>query len=102
MAGLSSSLGHERIAQLGFERHGEDGFLRHVGLRKSAAGVYSTSILGAPFLDHADPYTVFDIAGNHFRIITVIHYNRQKLYIREVFTHAEYDHWNKAQRSRKT
>jgi mRNA interferase HigB len=52
--------------------------------------------------DYVDPYTVFDIAGNHFRIITVIHYNRQKMYIREVFTHADYDHWNKAQRSRKT
>jgi mRNA interferase HigB len=52
--------------------------------------------------DYVDPYTVFDIAGNHFRIITVIHYNRQKLYIREVFTHTEYDHWTKAQRSRKT
>ncbi len=51
---------------------------------------------------YVDPYTVFDIAGNHFRIITVIHYNRQKLYTREVFTHAEYDRWNKAQRSRTT
>lgn len=45
---------------------------------------------------------MFDIAGNHFRIITVIHYNRQKLYIREVFTHTEYDLWTKAQRSRNT
>lgn len=53
-------------------------------------------------VDYVDPYSVFDIAGNHFRIITVIHYNRQKLYIREVFTHTEYDHWPKAQRSRKT
>lgn len=52
--------------------------------------------------DYAPPYTVFDIAGNHFRIITVIHYNRQKLFIREVFTHREYDDWNKAQRSRKS
>ena len=51
-------------------------------------------------VDYVDPHTVFDVAGNHFRIITVIHYNRQKLYIREVFTHAEYDHWNKVQRSR--
>lgn len=53
-------------------------------------------------VDYVDPYTVFDIAGNHFRIITAIHYNRQKLYIREVFRHAEYDRWNKAQRSRTT
>jgi mRNA interferase HigB len=51
--------------------------------------------------DYVDTYTVFDIAGNHFRIITVIHYNRQKLYIREVFTHTEYDHSTKTQRSRK-
>jgi mRNA interferase HigB len=49
-----------------------------------------------------DPHTVFDVAGNHFRIITVIHDNRQKLYIREVFTHAEYDHWNQAQKNRKS
>ena len=53
-------------------------------------------------VDYVDPHTVFDIAGNHFRIITVIHYNRQKLYIREVFTHAEYDRCDKAQRSRTT
>jgi mRNA interferase HigB len=52
--------------------------------------------------DYVAPYTVFDIAGNHFRIIAVIHYNRQKLYIREVFTHAQYDDWTQAHRSRKS
>lgn len=70
----------------------------------SAAGFLNLSEVKKTFnsVDYVDPYTVFDIAGNHFRVITVIHYNRQKLYIREVFTHAEYDHWNKAQRSRKS
>lgn len=52
--------------------------------------------------DYVTPYTVFDVGGNNFRVIAVIHYNRQKLYIREVFTHAEYDRWNKANRSKKS
>jgi mRNA interferase HigB len=38
-----------------------------------------------------DRWTVFNVRGNHYRLITVIHYNRQKLYIRHVLTHAEYD-----------
>jgi mRNA interferase HigB len=49
-------------------------------------------------VDYGAPYTVFDVGGNSFRVIAVIHYNRQKLYIREVFTHAEYDRWSKALR----
>lgn len=52
--------------------------------------------------DYVPPYTVFDVGGNNFRLIAVIHYNRQKLYIREVFTHGEYDRWNKANRSKKS
>jgi mRNA interferase HigB len=51
--------------------------------------------------DYVNPYTVFDVGGNNFRVIAVIHYNRQKLYIREVLTHAEYDRWSKAKRSKK-
>lgn len=41
--------------------------------------------------DAVDRWTVFNIRGNRYRLITVIHYNRQKLYIRHVLTHAEYD-----------
>ena len=39
--------------------------------------------------------TVFNIGGNKFRLIVVIHFNRDRLYIRHVLTHAEYDrgHW---------
>jgi mRNA interferase HigB len=35
--------------------------------------------------------TVFNIAGNSYRLIAAIHYNRRKIYIRHVLTHAEYD-----------
>lgn len=51
--------------------------------------------------DYVSPFTVFDVGGNKFRIIAAIHYNRQKIYIRHVFTHAEYDRWCKQQRSKR-
>ena len=52
--------------------------------------------------DYLTPYTVFDISGNNVRIISVIHYDRQKLYIRYVLTHPEYDHWSSLYRSGKS
>ncbi len=42
----------------------------------------------------ADPVgnlTVFNIGGNKVRLVAAIHYNRKKIYIRAVLTHAEYD-----------
>lgn len=44
-----------------------------------------------PSADHVDQFTVFNIGGNKFRLIAVIHYNRKKVYIRLALTHAEYD-----------
>jgi len=41
--------------------------------------------------DYVEGCTVFDIGGNKYRLIAVIHYNRQKVYIRAVLTHKEYD-----------
>ena len=35
--------------------------------------------------------TVFNIGGNKARLVAAIHYNRRKVYIRAVLTHAEYD-----------
>jgi mRNA interferase HigB len=43
-------------------------------------------------------FTVFDVAGNHYRIVAVVHYDKQRIYIRQVMTHAEYDR-NKWKRS---
>lgn len=43
---------------------------------------------------HADPvgkFTVFNIKKNDYRLITVVHYNRRKVYVRAVLTHDEYD-----------
>lgn len=40
--------------------------------------------------DYVDRLTVFNIGGNKYRLIASIHYNRRKVYIRHVLTHAEY------------
>ncbi|NET62632.1 MAG: type II toxin-antitoxin system HigB family toxin [Symploca sp. SIO2E6] len=44
-----------------------------------------------PSVDQVDGKTVFNIGGNKYRLIAAIHYNRRKIYIRHVLTHAEYD-----------
>ncbi len=41
--------------------------------------------------DYVDGLTVFNIGGNKYRLIASIHYNRKKVFIRSVLTHAEYD-----------
>jgi len=35
--------------------------------------------------------TVFNIGGNKYRLIAAIHYNRQRVYVLRILTHAEYD-----------
>ena len=42
-------------------------------------------------IDKAGNLYVFDIGGNKLRLIASIHFNRQKLYIRHILTHKEYD-----------
>jgi mRNA interferase HigB len=34
---------------------------------------------------------VFNIAGNRYRLITAIHFNRHKVFVLRFLTHAEYD-----------
>jgi len=43
-----------------------------------------------PSSDQVGALTVFNIAGNNFRLIAAIHYNRQMLFIREILTHVDY------------
>ena len=44
-------------------------------------------------VDKVGNYFVFDIGGNKYRIVCAIHFNHQKLFVRHVFTHKEYDKW---------
>ena len=43
-----------------------------------------------PTADKVGDLTVFDIGGNKYRLIASIHFNRRKVYIRNVLTHQEY------------
>jgi mRNA interferase HigB len=44
-----------------------------------------------PSADQVGKFTVFNIGGNKFRLIVVVHFNRGKLYVRHVLTHGDYD-----------
>ena len=41
--------------------------------------------------DQVGKLTVFNVGGNKIRLIAAIHYNRKRVYIRGVLTHAEYN-----------
>jgi mRNA interferase HigB len=41
--------------------------------------------------DVVEKWTVFSIKGNSYRLITEINYRGQRIYLRHVLTHAEYD-----------
>ena len=47
-----------------------------------------------PSADLVGNITVFNIGGNKYRLIAAIHFNRHKVYIRQILTHAEYDQNN--------
>ena len=44
-----------------------------------------------PAAEAVNRFTVFNVRGNHYRIITVINYTGQIIFIWAVLTHAEYD-----------
>ena len=44
-----------------------------------------------PTADKVEKRIVFNIGGNKYRLVTVIHFNRGKVFVRYVLTHKEYD-----------
>lgn len=44
-----------------------------------------------PSADQVAGLTVFNIGGNKARLIAALHYKGQRLYIRHILTHGEYD-----------
>lgn len=43
-----------------------------------------------PSADWVNPLVVFDIGGNKYRLVAAVHFNRGKVFVRNVLTHAEY------------
>jgi mRNA interferase HigB len=44
-----------------------------------------------PSADLVGIYTVFNIKGNHYRLIAEINYRSGTIFVRDILTHAEYD-----------
>ena len=61
--------------------------------RAKQAGWNSFEDVKADFgaADQVGRLTVFDIGGNKYRLIAYIHFNRGKVYVRQVLTHADYN-----------
>ncbi len=43
-----------------------------------------------PSADYVPPFTVFNVKGNRYRLITLIDYAEQVVVVRDVLTHATY------------
>ncbi len=50
-----------------------------------------------PHADFVDPYTVFNIKGNNYRLVVKIEYRWQIIFVKQILTHAEYNRgkWKK-------
>lgn len=44
-----------------------------------------------PHADFVDPFTVFNIKGNAYRLIVRIEYRWQMIFVKHLLTHAEYN-----------
>ena len=49
-----------------------------------------------PSADWVKGLVVFNIGGNNYRLVAAVHFNAQKVYVRHVLTHDDYDgmKWN--------
>ncbi len=43
--------------------------------------------------DKVGDYYIFNVGGNKYRVVTIIRFEHQKVFVREILTHKEYDIW---------
>ena len=60
-------------------------------VKKSEFENFAELRLAFPSADKVGNLIVVKIGGNKYRLIASVHFNRQKLYIRYILTHREYD-----------
>lgn len=70
----------------------------HTVVDKTAFADFNELRRTFPTADYVRPYTIFNVGGNNFRLIAAVHYEVQRVYVRWVLTHAEYNRWNKQRR----
>jgi len=47
-----------------------------------------------PSADYVPPFTVFNVKGNTYRLISVVDYSEKVVVVRDLLTHADYDKGN--------
>lgn len=60
-------------------------------IQQSDFGSFNELRAAFPTADKVGDLIVFNIGGNKYRLIASIHFNRGKVYIRNVLTHREYE-----------
>jgi len=60
-------------------------------MQKSTFNNFSELRAAFPTADIVGDLIIFNISGNKYRLVVSIHFNRNKVYIRNVLTHGEYD-----------
>ena len=58
--------------------------------RKATWASFAAVRADYPAADQYGRFVIFDIGGNKYRLIVHIHYNRRKVYVHRVLTHADY------------
>lgn len=61
------------------------------GLQRASYSTWSELHQAFPSADKVGKWIVFNIGGNKYRLVAVVHFNRGKVYVRHVLTHKEYD-----------
>lgn len=86
-------IGKRRIREFGkrFPKAAES--LKHWANAVEAMEWKNPGALRADFgsADFVGDLTVFNVAGNKYRLIAFVHYRRQIVYIKHILTHEEYD-----------
>ena len=73
-------------------RDAVESLLHWYGVSKRAAWRHLFDVRADfPHADAVDIFTVFNISGNKYRLVSVIKYRWRIVYIRHILTHAEYD-----------
>lgn len=81
--------GNQRVLQ---DSQGRVGIAAALGITKRATWRRLADVRGDfSHADAVDAFTVFNISGNRYRLVSVIKYRWQIVYIRHILTHAEYD-----------
>ena len=64
------------------------------GFKKGVFGSPEAMRRVFPSLDnfkYRKKWWVIDVAGNHLRVIAYIHFTQNRMYVKHILTHAEYD-----------